>query len=707
MASLGYPAAGSLTAEAVTPAYDDVLRPKTLSASGGVTYVTDTVYSYTGKPMRYDYQAAGAKKTQVNNSYQWGTQRLQNSRVDRQDVSGTDKSATYGYDEAGNITSLSDVSRDGTDNQCFAYDYAGSLTDAWTQSTTTCAATPSASVVGGPAPYWQSYTYDLSGNRRTEAQHDVSGDTSKDIKRDYTYPAPGDKRPHTLTRVDTTGPNGISQDTYSYDDAGNTRTRTLSGDEQTLIWDAEGHLAQVTKPDGSGGTKSTSYVYDADGNRLITRTDTDTTLYLGGTQIVLAKGSTTPKATRYYDLGGGNQAVRTDDNKLSFLIGDHHGTSELAISAMDLTLQQRRSTPFGAARGKAPTTWPGDKGFVGGTKDTSTGLTHLGARDYDPTTGRFLSADPVLNAGDPQQINGYSYSNNSPVTRSDPTGLESCGPSNPGCSKDNIDSINHTGPYTPSSGNKNSTDTGDHKNSGVKTAKDGQPIIYGIRLPTKKELVARYAVLDPRRTSYSQYLARFATGLCYAADEKNAGFCDTARRAGLLPGPQNDPWGVEATIHCVTGRGDCGEAAAAVVITVVTLAWGSVARSLALRGVSRAVAAEAEEGAVAMMLREACSGPCDPAELASKINADDLKMTRTVANHFSDVTKDSRVARPYMGSTQVVREIMEGSAPKLDPRGTSGAVRWDTPGAMNGKSGTWELVVDTNTNTILHFNFVR
>ncbi|WP_158973388.1 hypothetical protein, partial [Streptomyces griseus] len=101
------------------------------------------------------------------------------------------------------------------------------------------------------------------------------------------------------------------------------------------------------------------------------------------------------------------------------------------------------------------------------------------------------------------------------------------------------------------------------------------------------------------------------------------------------------------------------------------------------------------------------SGPCDPAALASKINADDLKMTRTVANHFSDVTKDSRVARPYMGSTQVVREIMEGSAPKLDPRGAAGAVRWDTPGAMNGKSGTWELVVDTNKNTILHFNFVR
>ncbi|WP_327404471.1 polymorphic toxin-type HINT domain-containing protein [Streptomyces sp. NBC_01288] len=606
VASVGYPAAGSLTAEAVTPVYDDVLRPKTLSGSGGLTYVTNTVYSYTGKAMQYTYKAAGAAKTDIYNAYEWGTQRLHSSSVYRDGMAGTDKSATYGYDEAGNITSLSDVSRDGTDNQCYTYDYLGRLTDAWAQNTTTCATTPSASVLGGPAPYWQSYTYDLSGNRLTETQHDATGDTAKDVKRGYKYPAAGGKQPHILTQVDTTGPNGVSQDGYTYDSAGNTQTRTLSGDKQTLTWDAEGHLAQVSKPDGSGGTKTTSYVYDADGNRLITHTDTDTTLYLGGTQITLAKNATTPKATRYYDLGDGNQAIRTDDNKLSFLIGDHHGTSELAINATDLTLQQRRSTPFGAARGKAPTNWPGDKGFVGGTQDTSTGLTHLGARDYDPATGRFLSADPVLDAADPQQINGYSYSNNSPVTRSDPTGLESCGPSNPGCSQDNIASINKTGRYKSSNKDTNTKTTTGSK-SGVKTAKDGQPLIQGIRLPTKKELVARYAILDPRHTTYSQYLARFATDLCYIRDDKNGGFCDTAERAGLLPGPQNDPWGVKATIHCITGRGDCAEAAVEDVITVATLAWGSVSRGLLARGASRTVVAEAEESATVAMLREACS----------------------------------------------------------------------------------------------------
>ncbi|WP_202627999.1 RHS repeat-associated core domain-containing protein, partial [Cellulomonas sp. APG4] len=47
----------------------------------------------------------------------------------------------------------------------------------------------------------------------------------------------------------------------------------------------------------------------------------------------------------------------------------------------------------------------------------------VGARYYDPTLGRFISVDPVMDLTDPAQWHGYSYANNNPITNSDPTGL--------------------------------------------------------------------------------------------------------------------------------------------------------------------------------------------------------------------------------------------------------------------------------------------
>ncbi|HZO70426.1 MAG TPA: RHS repeat-associated core domain-containing protein [Kribbellaceae bacterium] len=155
------------------------------------------------------------------------------------------------------------------------------------------------------------------------------------------------------------------------------------------------------------------------------------TLYLpGGTELRHATGQTT--STRYYTHAGQIIAVRTTAGGLTWLTADQHGTGTHAINPGTLTVQQRRTLPFGAPRGTAPSDWPGDRGFVGGPTDP-TGMTHLGAREYDPTTGRFISLDPVIDNNDPQQMNGYTYATNNPTTTSDPTGLtpnvclEECG----------------------------------------------------------------------------------------------------------------------------------------------------------------------------------------------------------------------------------------------------------------------------------------
>ncbi|MFR4350197.1 MAG: hypothetical protein ACLT3H_00840 [Roseburia sp.] len=93
-------------------------------------------------------------------------------------------------------------------------------------------------------------------------------------------------------------------------------------------------------------------------------------------------------------------------------------------------------------------------------------------------------------------------------------------------------------------------------------------------------------------------------------------------------------------------------------------------------------------------------------------NAEDLKMSQTVQNHMNDVIKKGpnagQLSRPYIdsdGTTLLLKEIMESTAPVPDVVLQSG-VRWDVSGTFRGSTGTWELVVDTSTNTVVHFNFV-
>ncbi|SCL55079.1 intein C-terminal splicing region/RHS repeat-associated core domain-containing protein [Micromonospora yangpuensis] len=51
---------------------------------------------------------------------------------------------------------------------------------------------------------------------------------------------------------------------------------------------------------------------------------------------------------------------------------------------------------------------------------------NIGAREYDTVAGRFVSVDPIIDVNDPQQMNGYAYANNNPVSYSDPDGLRAC-----------------------------------------------------------------------------------------------------------------------------------------------------------------------------------------------------------------------------------------------------------------------------------------
>jgi RHS repeat-associated protein len=422
------PAAGGLPSEAMVYGYNELGMPKSLNGATG--YVQDTQYTKISQLQQITLGVSGsdsAKWVQQTNTYEDGTGRLTRQLVTDDTGAGVVQDSHYGYDQAGNPTMVDARANGVDDTQCYRYDGHNRLTEAFTSSdtyTTTgaCTSDPSTATLGsGPAPYWQTYSYDVLGNRTQLVQHATTSG-APDTTTTYGYGAEDGSQPHTLTSSTSTQPGAADKtNAYGYDSAGNTTSRTIDGKSQSMAWDDEGHLTQADNTDGT----SVSYLYDADGKRLLSRDASGTTLYLGDSEIQLAKGTNATSGTRYYTWAGQTIAVRTSDGRLQWTLDDAHNTATAQIDATTQAVEERRTDPFGNDRGQSPEAWSGDQGFVGGVQDDTTGLTHLGARDYDPTTGRFISLDPVLELTDPQQINGYSYAANNPVTGADPSGLQS------------------------------------------------------------------------------------------------------------------------------------------------------------------------------------------------------------------------------------------------------------------------------------------
>jgi RHS repeat-associated protein len=430
------PAVGGLPAETVSYTYNKTGQQ--LTSKGASGYLQGAGYSPLSdlRQLSLGTDPASTKKAYLNYDYEPGTRRLTRSYV-TDDVHGYMlQELKFTQDDAGNVTSIFDGSTLGgtgkADYQCFSYDGYRRMKEAWTPSTADCAATGRATAnLAGAAPYWTSYDYNAAGLRTRQTQHAAAGDTSTQ----YTY-GTSNGQPHALAKTDS----GAAAETYAYDKTGNTTRRPGTQATQTLTWDAEGKLATSSEPaaDGKSATGS-SYLYNTDGELLIRRattTDGESVLYLGATEVRLnvSGGGATKKLSgaRYYTAAGQAIAVRTatagtTGTKLVYLAGDHHGTASVAIDAATLAVVKRYCSPFGAPRGAKESNWPDDKGFLGKPADADTGLTHVGAREYDPQLGRFISVDPLLEPEKPQSLNGYAYGSNNPASFSDPTGLSSNG----------------------------------------------------------------------------------------------------------------------------------------------------------------------------------------------------------------------------------------------------------------------------------------
>jgi RHS repeat-associated protein len=230
------------------------------------------------------------------------------------------------------------------------------------------------------------YTYDAGGNRLTEA----TGATT----RTYTYDGAG--------RLTSDGTKS-----YTYDAAGNV---TGAGADQ-YQWDWAGQMTSASV-DG----QQTSYEYDGDGLRV---GQVDST---GSTEFVWDRESGLPTLVSDGDTGylqlGRLPFEATTGGSISYFLGDALGSVRAVTAAGGSVTSRQSYDVWGAPRSSLPATF----GFAGEQHDT-TGLIHLRARQYDPSIGRFLSADRVQpNAPGTQGWNLYGYAAGNPSTLIDPSG---------------------------------------------------------------------------------------------------------------------------------------------------------------------------------------------------------------------------------------------------------------------------------------------
>lgn len=521
--SVTLPAMGGLPKEKVVTRYNSDGLPE--STSGLTWYTSDVTYSPYGEPLR---TVSGAQPYRVwtTNFVDPATGRLQRTVTDRELAEHRITDSYYSYDKSGMITSnsrqLSDVSGAPWDTQCFTYDVMGELVNAWTSKitpvdgngckasngttwgprkdyaassgpvadapdTSTDVATPDASlqstllasapdtttVATGATAYRQSFTFDRLGNRATLTEHNPA-DATKNVTFNYNYGNNEGKQPHTLGWIGT-NPTGQGS-SYDYDAVGNTTVRDLSATTQNLTWTQENKPATITD-DGT----TTTYVYDANGNRLLENSPAGSTLYLGETEVTTDASGAIVRASRAYAHPGAPTVVRMTSNgattghKRNVMLADHLGTANTTVDVTNTTqpITRREFKPYGEVRGPKPASWPNKRSYLGvGIDDSATGLTHIGAREYDQSSGRFLSADPIIDFADPLQMNGYTYANANPVSKADPSGLMiACGMGQEdACPKNDS---NGDGVVNPGQSNSNYNDSNSGGGSTGKTQGSG------------------------------------------------------------------------------------------------------------------------------------------------------------------------------------------------------------------------------------------
>ncbi|MDM7885920.1 beta-1,3-glucanase family protein [Curtobacterium sp. RHCKG23] len=272
----------------------------------------------------------------------------------------------------------------------------------------------------------------------------------------YGYDAGGQ-----LTSVDAPGTD--DDQTYTYDDAGNRATKVQAGTTDSYVYDAANELTKINR----GSSTRSTFTYDgagrlasqddADGSSLKLTYDgaaaptkvsrgtaggrTDTDLARDGDGVLTGIDTTGPDGSAstsldWFETQGQLQPLTStsDGTTTDFYYGS--GSTRLqsaaGAAATDLSRDYLGSALNPGTDGAASTSYDaygtGTKAPTGGFGYRGAlnvdGLLMLGARAYDPSTGRFTATDPLGPvAGSAATTTPYPYANNDPLNLIDPLGL--------------------------------------------------------------------------------------------------------------------------------------------------------------------------------------------------------------------------------------------------------------------------------------------
>jgi len=294
---------------------------------------------------------------------------------------GATHERTYTYDNNGNLLTITSASTPYYD-RTYVYDALNRLTSATAEDA------------------WGiiDYTYDDAGNRLTEVTDDDS-DT-------YAYTT-GTNLLATITGTATTS--------YTYDANGN-----ITGmGTKTLTYNDDNRLVSVAE----AGTTLGEYTYNGLGQRIIKEAGGTTTVFLYDFDgNIIGESNASGTFSKEYLYNGSSRLAMVDvgTSAVYYYGNDQLGTPEILADSTNTVVWEAIYKPFGEAEVNTHSTVVNNFRFPGQYYDSETGLHYNYNRYYNPSTGRYLTPDPIGQAGG---INIYNYVNGNPINSSDENGL--------------------------------------------------------------------------------------------------------------------------------------------------------------------------------------------------------------------------------------------------------------------------------------------